>query len=321
MTYEWDAENRLEAVKQGGNTLASFTYDGHGRRATKTAGGITSSFVYDGPQFLEERPGAGTAKRYVYGFGIDRPLAQAVGGVTSYFLADHLGSIAQVTDNSGTPTLTREYDPWGNLLQGSSTGGYAFTGREWDAETNLYYYRARYYDSATARFLGEDPLGHEADVNLYRYAANSPVLRVDPSGLETVVIIVSDHSVPSHAALFITEGPMLYDPAGNVYQFGRRPSNDIFLDDEANVLKYTASHMAQGSTVELYRFCTSRLDELRIWDRAAQLGSGGLIGCATQTSAALTGIGPFEDLHVSVTPSGLRSEVLRIKRQGGGGGW
>jgi YD repeat-containing protein len=31
-TYEWDAVNRLVAVKQGGSTLASFTYDGNGRR-------------------------------------------------------------------------------------------------------------------------------------------------------------------------------------------------------------------------------------------------------------------------------------------------
>jgi hypothetical protein len=41
--------------------------------------------------------------------------------------------------------LTREYDPWGNLLQGSMAGGYVFTGRERDSELGLYYYRARYY--------------------------------------------------------------------------------------------------------------------------------------------------------------------------------
>ena len=39
---EWNAENQLTAVKQGGKTLASFTYDGGGRRATKTAGGVTT---------------------------------------------------------------------------------------------------------------------------------------------------------------------------------------------------------------------------------------------------------------------------------------
>jgi RHS repeat-associated protein len=182
-TYEWNAENRLTAVKQGGSPLASFTYDGSGRRASKTVGGVTASYIYDGAQFLEERPSAGTPKRYVYGLGIDRPLAQAVGGATSYFVADHLGSITQVTDNSGAPTLTREYDPWGNLLQGSTTGGYAFTGREWDPETGLYYYRARYYDPAVVRFVSQDPVGLVGGSNLYRYALNNAIRHSDPGGL------------------------------------------------------------------------------------------------------------------------------------------
>jgi RHS repeat-associated protein len=182
-TFEWDAENRLTAVKQGGNTLASFTYDGNGRRATKTAGGVTTTYVYDGSQFLEERPSGGSTKRYVYGPGIDQPLAQSVGGVTSYFAADHLGSVVRTTDATGAPTLTRQYDPWGNLLQGSTTSGYAFTGREWDSETGLYYYRARYYDPKLGRFISEDPSRFEGAVNFYSYVDNRPASAVDPSGL------------------------------------------------------------------------------------------------------------------------------------------
>jgi YD repeat-containing protein len=58
LCIEWDAENRLTAVKQGGDTLASFSYDANGRRATKTADGITTSYVYDGSQFPEEPPRA-----------------------------------------------------------------------------------------------------------------------------------------------------------------------------------------------------------------------------------------------------------------------
>jgi RHS repeat-associated protein len=183
-TYEWDAENRLTAVKQAGSTLASFTYDGQGRRASKTSGGVTTTYIYEGSQFLEERPGGGESKRYVYGPGIDHVLAQSVGGVTSYFAADHLGSVVRTTDTSGAPILTREYDPWGNLLQGSTTSGYVFTGREWDAETGLYYYRARYYDPTLGRFTSEDPKGLSAGSNLYEYARNNPVRITDPFGLE-----------------------------------------------------------------------------------------------------------------------------------------
>ncbi len=60
----------------------------------------------------------------------------------------------------------------------------AFTGREWDPEIGLYYYRARYYDPKAGRFLSEDPIGFAGgDVNLYSYVWNNPTLFADPFGL------------------------------------------------------------------------------------------------------------------------------------------
>ncbi len=60
----------------------------------------------------------------------------------------------------------------------------ANTGREREAEFDLYYYRSRYYDPLTGRFMTRDPLGFAAgDVNLYRYVGNNPVSYVDPFGL------------------------------------------------------------------------------------------------------------------------------------------
>ncbi len=58
------------------------------------------------------------------------------------------------------------------------------TGRDWDADADLYYYRARWYDPAIGQFISEDPLGFGAgDANLHRHVGNSPVTFVDPSGL------------------------------------------------------------------------------------------------------------------------------------------
>jgi len=61
----------------------------------------------------------------------------------------------------------------------------------WPAETvprnpQVSYYRARYYDQATGRFLSEDPIGfmNDDDINLYTYVQNSPASLVDPSGLQ-----------------------------------------------------------------------------------------------------------------------------------------
>jgi RHS repeat-associated protein len=61
---------------------------------------------------------------------------------------------------------------------------YTFTGREWDSETKLYYYRARYYDPIAGMFTQKDPIGFSGgDVNLYRMVENNPVNWVDPWGL------------------------------------------------------------------------------------------------------------------------------------------
>jgi RHS repeat-associated protein len=170
------------------NMLARFTYDGNGRRASKTAGGVTTTYVYDGNSVLQELTSTGSARRYLYHSDGDGPLA-VVDGVASYYLADHLQSVVRTTDTLGGPTLIRQYDPWGNALQGSGTIGYAFTGREWDTDLNLYYFKARYYNSNVGRFISEDPIGLGAgEVNLYAYAANQPTIATDPTGLDTYVI-------------------------------------------------------------------------------------------------------------------------------------
>lgn len=58
------------------------------------------------------------------------------------------------------------------------------TARESDTETGLYYYRARYYDQTSGRFLSEDPAGLRGDgPNLYAYTLNRPTVLVDPTGL------------------------------------------------------------------------------------------------------------------------------------------
>ena len=58
-----------------------------------------------------------------------------------------------------------------------------YTGREYDPETGLYYYRARYYHAELGKFIGRDPIVYRAaDVNLYRYVGNDATGGVDPYG-------------------------------------------------------------------------------------------------------------------------------------------
>jgi RHS repeat-associated protein len=183
-TFEWDAENRLLSVKEGTIVNASFVYDGDGRRHQKSASGVTRTYVYDGVQIAEERLSTGGTIRYWYGREIDDVIAkQDTVGEAFFYTKDHLGSIRQVTNNLGATVVSRDYDPWGGLLAGSTTSGYAFTGREWDPEAKLYHYRARYYNSKLGRFVSQDPSGLSGGLNLYVYADNIPTSMVDPFGL------------------------------------------------------------------------------------------------------------------------------------------
>jgi RHS repeat-associated protein len=181
-TYTWDVENRLTQVQNNGSTVATFAYDPLGRRVQKVAGGVTTTWIYDGSAILQQVSGGSTLK-YVHGPGVDEPLASDDATALSYFHADGLGSIVKATSTAGAVTLSRQYDAWGNLQLGATTNGFAFTGREWDSETGLYFYRARYLDPKAGRFLSEDPIGFRGGVNFYAYAGNDPVLHADPTGL------------------------------------------------------------------------------------------------------------------------------------------
>jgi RHS repeat-associated protein len=182
-TYVWNALNQLVEVKEGTTTVATFEYDGKGRRTEKTADGVTRAYIYDVEDIVEERISGSSSDtiRYYHGARIDEPLARKDSSdVVTYYLADHLGSVVQETSESGSVSLEREYDPWGQLLQGSTTSGYGFTGREWDAEVQLNYFRARYQDPATGQFLREDPIWTPG--SLFSYVANGPLTHTDPTG-------------------------------------------------------------------------------------------------------------------------------------------
>ena len=106
-------------------------------------------------------------------------------GTTSYYQADGLGSLTSLSNTSGALANTYTYDSFGNLVasSGSLVSSFRYTGREFDTETSLYYYRARYYDAAGGRFLSEDPIRFKGgSTNFYNYALQDPVLLIDPSG-------------------------------------------------------------------------------------------------------------------------------------------
>ena len=135
------------------------------------------------------------ARRYLYTRAVDEVFARLADSQQngqlelSWYLADRLGSVRQQVQTDGTILNEINYDSFGNVVTETNPAEgdrFKYTGREYDDLTGLYYYRARWYDARTGKFLSEDPLGFAAgDYNLGRYVGNDPVNSVDPRGLWT----------------------------------------------------------------------------------------------------------------------------------------
>jgi RHS repeat-associated protein len=186
LTYAYDDLSRLIKYSESATGATSFyTYDAFGRRATKTAGGATTRFVYDNADSVAEYDGAGTllAENW-YGIGADNNIARIAGGNNLYYLRDGLNSVRQLIDDGGSVRNSYDYDAWGNLRSSveSVANRVTYTGREWDSESGLYYYRARSYDAGTGRFVQQDPVDDDSGRSPYAYVDNNPTNAIDPSG-------------------------------------------------------------------------------------------------------------------------------------------
>jgi len=113
-------------------------------------------------------------------------------GEDYFYYYDSLGSVIALTDSTGNTVETYNYDVYGRINSTSSVGNpYLFTGRRYDAEIGLYYYRVRYYSPEVGRFLQTDPVGYYDSANLYSYCINNPIMFTDPFGLWYIDINVS----------------------------------------------------------------------------------------------------------------------------------
>src|SRR2546421_8452119 len=188
-SYAWDFENRLTSVTlPGSGGTVSFKYDPFGRRIEKTTSSTTSIYAYDGDNLVEETNSAGAVvARYAQTENIDEPLAMLRSSATSYYEWDGLRSVTSLSNTAGALAQTYTFDSFGKQTasSGSLVNPFQYTARELDSETNLYFYRARYYDFAVGRFLSEDPLAFNAGLNFYNYVNANPTNLVDPFGLYT----------------------------------------------------------------------------------------------------------------------------------------
>ncbi len=182
-TFGYDTENRLTtAVKSGVN--ASFLYDPLGRQTQKQVGTTKTRYIYAGFQRIADYNGNTLTARYVYGTGLDEPLlvVNAANTITSYLHHDKQGSIVATSGATGAVVNKYKYMPWGDG-ETLSGGTFGFTGQRYDSETDLYYFKNRYYSPKLGRFLQPDPVIYNDSLNTYQYVLNNPLMLTDPYGL------------------------------------------------------------------------------------------------------------------------------------------
>ncbi|MEW6619830.1 MAG: RHS repeat-associated core domain-containing protein [bacterium] len=136
------------------------TYDPFGRRIGKAVFGSLTGYIYDGEDVLAEVEEGNVVVSYVHGPGIDDLISMTRDGESYYYHADSLGSIVHLTNPDGESIASYSYDAFGALRDkiGDIPNPYLFTSREFDTESGLYFYRARYMDADVGRFITKDPI-------------------------------------------------------------------------------------------------------------------------------------------------------------------
>jgi RHS repeat-associated protein len=193
-TYTWDLASRLKSYAGVGGT-ATAVYDGTDLRISETTAAGVLNYVWNYSTGLATvatvQDGSGDRRYYVYTpagallYGID-----AADNARHFYHFDENGSTVLLTNDAGAVTDSYGITPYGETVTQNGVTENPFTwlgqwGVMQEGSTGLYYMRARYYDSATGRFLSPDPEAgtDPQSVNPYQYALGNPNAFADPTGL------------------------------------------------------------------------------------------------------------------------------------------
>jgi RHS repeat-associated protein len=149
----------------------------------EVTGGSTTSikqFIWCGGQRCEVRDSGGTAilaQFFRYG--------ETISGTSYYFSKDHLGSVREMTNSSGTIVWQQSFDPYGvpTTIVNTTAADFGYAGYYLHSRSGLNLTRTRAYNASFGRFINRDRVGELlGGTNLYDYVGNNPISSTDPSG-------------------------------------------------------------------------------------------------------------------------------------------
>ena len=181
-TYTYNDRGQQTGYSNG-TTAAAYAYNPSGLRNVKTVGGSTKYFVYNGMNIVYEYTES-VADGVAYFYGLNRT-HNSEGEI---YLYNAHGDVVQLVKNNAV-VASYTYDAFGNLTSqiGNSENPFLYCGEYFDAETQTYYLRARYYNPANGRFTQQDAwafmdVNSALGINLYLYCYGNPIRYADPSG-------------------------------------------------------------------------------------------------------------------------------------------
>lgn len=185
-SYKWNDSNSLIGFALNGVFQESDFYDASGIRRIRNDG---TKFYNSGSLVTSETRPTG-AVSYIRGHAL---LGLKQGTNLFFMISDGLGSMRQMVTTAGVSSATFESDAYGvqttatgsaDLLANTYTGALGVRNETVSGGRQLYYARARWFDSQLGRFLSADPIGYAGSLNLFGYANANPINSVDPMGLD-----------------------------------------------------------------------------------------------------------------------------------------
>jgi RHS repeat-associated protein len=172
-------------------TLARYWYDGQGNLTRSEVNGIITLYVSPNYIVVFDENGVQQSIQKYYSFGSTQIAMRTIEGTSEtlqWLLSDHLGSTSVTASADGSYFSELRYSAFGEIRYSYNITptDYRYTGQLSQAEVGLYYYGARWYDSALARFVQPDTIipgaGNPIAWDRYAYAINNPIVLIDPSG-------------------------------------------------------------------------------------------------------------------------------------------